>query len=189
MTSAVPRYRHTFQEYLFIEKTSAVKHEYLHGEMYAMAGASAEHVALCAVLVARLFGFAQGGPCRVYGSDFGVRVQASGLATYSDVTVVCGPLEHDSESTIHYTNPTMIFEVLSPATENYDRGEKRKHFQRIESLREYVIVAQDRRHAEKWTREPNGAWKHDVIGPEGSIELQTVGGAIGLADLYRDAGL
>lgn len=189
MTSAAPHHRHTFREYLELEEISGIKHEYLNGEVVAMAGATPEHVALATALAGRLFNLTVGGRCRTYGSDLRVRVRATGLATYPDVAIVCEPLERDPESPTHCTNPVAIFEVLSSSTEAYDRGEKREHYQQIESLREYVILAQDRQHAEKWTRNESGGWKHEVIGPDGALVLETVRGSIALADLYRDAGL
>lgn len=107
----------------------------------------------------------------------------STLRTVSTPAIVCGQLERDSESPTHCTNPTVIFEVLSPNTESYDRGEKREHYQKIESLRDYVIVAQDRPYAEQWTRTGDG-WTHRVIGPGDEIVLESLGGSIPLADLY-----
>ena len=189
MTSAVPHYLHTFREYALIEEFSGVKHEYLGGQVIAMAGATAEHVALCAQLIARLVGLTADSPCRVFGMDLGIRVRATGLATYPDVAVICGPLQTDAESKLHYTNPSVVFEVLSPATESYDRGEKREHYQQIESLREYVILAQDRPYAEKWTRGASGDWQHEVIESDGAINIEAVGGSIALAELYRSARL
>lgn len=185
MTSVVPHYRHTFKEYLLIEKTSEVKHEYLNGEIYVMAGASAAHGRVTARLIAQLVASISGRPCDVYPSDFAIRVRATGLATYPDVAIVCDPAEFDPESPIHCTNPVALFEVLSPSTEAYDRGEKREHYQQIDSLREYVIVAQDRPYAEKWARNASGEWRHEVVGADGKIRLESVNGEVVLADLYR----
>lgn len=189
MTSAAPHHFHTFKEYLLIEEMSGVKHEYLNGEVVAMAGATAEHVALCTALSAHLFRAAAGGPCRVYGTDLGIRVRATGLATYPDVTVICGAPERDPESKLHYTNPAAIFEVLSPATESYDRGEKREHYQQIPSLREYFVLAQDRPHAERWSRDASGGWNHEVISADGEIVVESIGCSFSLPELYRSAGL
>lgn len=189
MTSVVPHYRHTFREYLLIEENSPnVKHEYLDGAIYAMAGSTPEHAALVSELMMKLGAMARG-RCRVFGSDLGVRVVASDLATFPDVTVVYGPIERDSVSKIHYLNPSIICEVLSPSTESYDRGEKREYYQRLESLREYVILAQDRPHAEKWSRGADGRWTHEEIAPDGNIVFDALGASINLADLYRDAAL
>jgi Uma2 family endonuclease len=184
MTSAVSHHRHTFKEYLLIEEMAGVKHEYLNGEIYAMAGGTPEHAALCARVIARLVALTDGGPCNAYTSDLQIRVSATGLATYADAAVICGPLERDPESPTHCINPAVVVEVLSPSTESYDRGEKRKHYQQIESLRDYVIVAQDRPHAEQWTRVADGTWAHRVIDADGEIQLHSIGGSMPLGDLY-----
>ena len=189
MTSAVPRHRYTFKEYLDVEEMSPIRNEYFDGDIYAMAGGTLEHAALCAALIARLGTLTSDSPCLPYTSDLRVRVRATGFATYPDAAVVCGPPERDPESPTHCTNPAVIFEVLSPATESYDRGVKREHYQRIEALREYVVLAQDRPYAEQWTRDERGGWIHRVVQPEGEIVLEVLGGSIPLADLYRAARL
>ncbi len=158
--TVAPRHRYTFRDYLDVEEMSAIRHEFLGGEIYAMAGGTPEHAALCAALIAQLVTLLRGGPCRVYTSDLRVRVRATGLATYPDAAVICGPLERDPDSPTHVTNPTVLFEVLSPGTEEYDRGEKREHYQQIEGLREYVLVAQDARKVDVWRRAGAGAWSH-----------------------------
>lgn len=190
MTSVVPRHhQYTFKEYVALEEMSSIKLEYLDGEIYAMAGGTLEHAALCAALIARLASLTSGTPCLTYTSDLRILVRATGLATYPDAAIVCGPPERDAESPTHCTNPTVVFEILSPATENYDRGVKREHYQQIASLREYVVIAQDRHHAEQWTRDERAGWKHRVIGPDGEIVLEMPAGSIALADLYRAARL
>jgi Uma2 family endonuclease len=187
--TVAPRHRYTFRDYLDVEEMSAIRHEFLNGEIYAMAGGTPEHAALCAALIAQLVTLLRGGPCRVYTSDLRVRVRATGLATYPDAAVICGPLERDPDSPTHVTNPTVLFEVLSPGTEEYDRGEKREHYQQIEGLREYVLVAQDARKVEVWRRAGAGAWSHAVHTAGQTLELASVGGALSVDELYREAGL
>ena len=190
MRSAVPRHhQYTFKEYLDADEMSTIKLEYLNGNIYAMAGGTAEHSAVSARLIAQLVALVGNGPCEAHTSDLRIRVRATGLATYADAAIVCGPVEPDPESPTHCTNPAVIFEVLSPATESYDRGAKREHYQQIDSLREYVIVAQERPHAEQWTRDERGRWTHRVIEGEGEIVLPVPGGSIKLHELYRAARL
>src|SRR5690348_8325952 len=142
--AASSRRHYTLEDYLGVEEMSAVKHEYVDGEIFAMAGGTPEHAALSAAAVV-LFGQKLGrGPCRPYASDLRLRVLATGLATYADATIVCGEPNRDPNSPTHVTNPKVIVEVLSASTEDYDRGEKREQYQRIDALREYVLVAQDR---------------------------------------------
>ena len=187
MTSAVPRHRYTFREYLDLQEIAGVRLEYLDGEIYAMAGGSAAHSAICARLLARLVALTDGGPCEAHTPDFVVRVRATGLATYPDASVVCGAIEPDPDSPNHCANPAILFEILSPGTESYDRGEKREHYQQIESLRDYIVLAQDRVHAEHWTRNNGVGWTHQEIGPDGVIRLAVIGGSITLGELYRRA--
>jgi Uma2 family endonuclease len=117
-------HRYTFRDYLDLEETSSVRHEFLEGEIYGMAGGTPEHAALTMSAGAALLAAARGGPCRVHSSDLRVRVLATGLVTYPDVTVVCGPYETDPDSPTTITNPRVVVEVTSDSTEEYDRGEK-----------------------------------------------------------------
>jgi Uma2 family endonuclease len=189
MATAVPRHRHSFLDYLQVEEMSAVKHEFLDGEIYAMAGGTPEHAALCAALIVLIGAKLRGGPCRVYTSDLRVRVLATGLATYPDASVVCGELERDPESRTHVTNPSVMFEVLSPGTEDYDRGEKREHYQQVASLRAYVVVAQGRRQVEVWQRASDGAWSHRVLGAGDTIDLEVIRCRVAVDELYGEAGV
>jgi Uma2 family endonuclease len=116
-------HHHSFKDYLAVEQISTVRHEYLAGEIYAMAGGSVLHAALSASVLTSLHG-QRGGRCRVYSSDLRIRVLATGLASYPDVAVVCGPAETDPESADTVVNPTAVVEVLSPGTIDYDLGEK-----------------------------------------------------------------
>ncbi len=166
-----------------------MKHEYLDGEIWAMAGGPPEHAALCAALILLVGAQLRGGPCRVYTSDLRVRVSATGLATYPDASVVCGELARDPESRTHVTNPIVLFEVLSPGTEDYDRGEKREHYQRIESLQAYVVLAQDRRHVELWQRCADRSWSHRVFGQRGTVDLVAIRCRLAVDELYAEAGL
>src|SRR4029078_9206247 len=135
--AALHRYR--FADYLALEETSNTKHEFLNGEIYALAGGTPEHAALAGAVSAALLAELRRGPLRVYSSDLRVRVLATGLATYPDVTVVCGALERDPQSPDTVVSPVVVVEVLSPGTESFDRGEKREHYQRIATVREIVL--------------------------------------------------
>lgn len=188
MSFPAPRRRFTFREYLDLEEASNVKHEFFDGEIYAMAGGTPEHAALSVAVSAALFAQLDGSDCRVCSSDLRVRVGRTGLATYTDVTVVCGGLEHDPESPATVTNPTLIAEVLSPGTEDYDRGEKLEHYQQIPSLGECVLLAHDRRRIEVWRRTPEGGWSH-LAAETGEVELSSIGCRLDVEGLYGRAGL
>jgi Uma2 family endonuclease len=121
MSSPAHRTRYSWAEYLALEASSNVKHEFLDGQIYGMAGGTPEHAALAAATIGILFGQLRGGPCRVYDADLRIRVLATSLATYPDAAVVCGPLERDPADPDGVTNPTLLVEVLSSSTEEYDR--------------------------------------------------------------------
>jgi Uma2 family endonuclease len=134
------RPHYSFLEYLQVEQGSTIKHEFLDGEIFAMAGGTPEHAAVAANVIAALHRQLADTGCRVYSSDLRVRVSATGLTTYPDVTIVCGDRETDPRDANTVVNPTLIVEILSPSTAAYDRGEKLAHYQQIPSLREVVLV-------------------------------------------------
>jgi len=185
MTEAI-RQRFDFSDYVSLEENSTVKHEFLGGLVWAMAGGSPDHARIAANITAWISTQLAGRRCAVFSSDLRVRVRATGLATYPDVTVVCGPLEFDPEDPKRHTviNPALIVEILSPSTEEYDRGEKLLHYQQIAALHEVVLVSQAeqrieicRRGADGWALE-TGVFDH--------VHLATLGCDLPLATVYRD---
>jgi Uma2 family endonuclease len=187
VSSPAPRRHYTYGEYLDLDEASNVKLEYYAGNIYAMAGGTPEHAALCLQVGSSLNVQLEGKPCRVYGSDLRVRVRATGLAAYPDISVVCGELERDPEGRDTVLNPTLVVEVLSPSTADYDRGEKREHYQRIPSLREVVLVSHDRRRIEVFRREPK-AWSCQEAGPGQSVVLDSISCRLDVDSLYDRAG-
>src|SRR5882672_11261820 len=174
----------TFAAYLAIEHDSQIKHEFDAGEILAMAGGTARHSAL-AVNVAVALSSPRAAGCTVFQSDMRVRVVATGRATYPDVSMVCGPIEYDSEDTARttITNPVLIVEVLSVTTENGDRGNKWMHYQRIPSLQEYVLVNQEAR-IEIYRRTSSGTWEYFEV-REGALRLAS-GPSLDLSVVYAD---
>lgn len=186
---AALRPRYTFAEYLEIERVSReVKHEYVAGEIFAMAGGSVEHSALATAFVGLLFAHLRGGPCRPHGSDLRISIRAADVATYAGAVVVCDPVERDPESPTHVTNPRIVLEVLSPTTERYDREQKRLYYQQLESLQEYVLVAQDRRRVEVWRRE-GSEWAHSAHAGGERASLTSIGLELDVDALYDAAGV
>jgi Uma2 family endonuclease len=169
-----PRHRYIFEEYLELEEIARVRHEFYDGEIYAMAGGTPEHAAVAASMMAILGRQLVSTPCRVYSSDLRVRVLATGLATYPDVTVICGPSERDPESATHVTNPKVLVEVLSRSTSEYDRGEKLYHYQQIPSLMAIVLVDHDNARIELWTRVDRD-WTEQRFGPGNVVPLEAIG--------------
>jgi Uma2 family endonuclease len=121
---------YTYAEYLGFEASSNVKHEFLDGQIYAMAGGTPEHAALAAAAITLLGPQLRGGECRPYNSDLRVRTP-TGLTTYPDVTVIRGPSEIDASDSLAITNPALIVEVLSRSTEEYDSGDKFEHYRTV----------------------------------------------------------
>jgi len=180
------RQRFTFDEYLLLEEMAEVKHEFLDGEAWAMAGGSPEHAAIIGNVTTLLNVQLRGQRCRVYSTELRVRVKATGLGTYPDVTVVCGRLERDPEDRSGHTaiNPRVLVEVLSPSTEAYDRGEKLSHYQTIPSLEEIVLVAHDR--LEIVRREAGGTWSRHIAGAGQTARLTSIACDLSVAEVYRD---
>jgi Uma2 family endonuclease len=188
MSSAL-RPRYSLAEYLELEEMSeAVKHEYVCGEIFAMAGGSVEHSALATTLSGLLLMHLRGGPCRPHGSDLRLYIERAEVSTYADVSVICDPVERAADSPTLVTNPRVIVEVLSPSTERYDREQKRLYYQQLPSLQEYVLVAQDRRQVEVWRRDGEG-WVHTVHHGGTRVNLPSIAFDLDVNELYTTAGL
>ena len=167
-----PRYR--LGEYLILEDMSNVRHEYLDGQIFAMAGGTPEQGGICANLIALLSNALAGRACRVFTSDVRVRVPATGLDTYPDASVACGRPERDVEDSNALTNPLVLVEVTSPSTEAYDRGEKLEHYKRIPSLQAVLIVAHAETRVDVWRRGSGEEWAVGSVGPEGAVRLESL---------------
>lgn len=142
-----------YAEYLTLERTSPERHEFLRGDVWAMAGGTPEHGRLAMALGRVLAQALQGRPCVVYSSDVRLRVVETDRSTYADTFVVCGPDHRAPDDPDAITNPVLVAEVLSPNTERSDRGEKFAHYQRLSSMLVYVLVSQDSRRIEVFHRQ------------------------------------
>jgi Uma2 family endonuclease len=179
----------SYAEYLAFEASSETKHEYVNGEVFDMAGGTIEHGALSMAVGTALSIALRGRPCRVLSSDVRVRVKATGISTYADVTVVCTRVEVDPDDAHGVLNPALIVEVLSDSTEAYDRGAKAAHYRRIPSLREYVLVSQREPLIEVYRRNERGNWELVAEARRGErAELASCGEVIALDvdEIYRD---
>jgi Uma2 family endonuclease len=157
MGDAVP-HRLTEDEYIALDRAAQTKSEFFDGVMYAMSGGSPRHN-LVATNLARAIGVRlRGKPCIVVNSDQRVLVSETGLYTYPDVTIVCGGMKVHERFSDTMTNPTIVFEVLSPTTEAYDRGERFAQYRARESLREYVLVNPYEPFVEHYARAAHGEW-------------------------------
>jgi Uma2 family endonuclease len=186
MAAATTGTRMTYAHYLAAEERATEKHEFLDGFVYAMAGGTQEHGRLT-LSFARLLGNAlEGRPCAAYSSDVRVRVQATGLTTYPDISVVCGARVSDPADPLAIVDPVLLVEVLSESTEGYDRGEKARHYRQIPSLREYVLVSQRSRRIEVYRRNEAGRWELFEFEAGQQVELASVGCTVDVDAVYRD---
>lgn len=179
-------HRFSFAEYAELIEDSGVKMEFLDGQVWAMSGGSPDHARVTANVTASLTTALKGKPCAVYSPDLRVRSKATGLGTYADVTVICGPIELDPDDPKRHTalNPRVVVDVLSPSTEEYDRGAKLDHYKTIPSLREVVFVAFDKHEIEVVRREAKGSWSTHVVGDTAKLLSLDLG--LSLDDVYYD---
>jgi Uma2 family endonuclease len=177
----------TEEQYLRIEREAECKSEFHDGRMYAMAGASPNHALLTVGMISQLYRQMPSG-CRVFSSDLRIKVAPTGLYTYPDCSVICGDLQYSGDQKDVVLNPLLIVEVLSPSTEAYDRGKKFESYRIIESFREYLLIHQDRRHVEHYSKQDDGSWVlREHSGVEGSVSIARLGATISLGELYAPA--
>lgn len=177
----------TFDEYVLLEERSTVRHEFLDGQVWAMAGGTPDHSGICVNVQSLLSERLRGRRCRVFNTDLRIRVGATGLGTYPDASVICGQLELDPEDAKQHTalNPTLLVEVLRPSTEAYDRGEKLAHYKQVPSVREVMLVAHDERRVDLWRRTERG-WTQLTF-PEGTaVVLESLDCELPVDEIYRD---
>lgn len=177
----------TEDEYLASERLATEKHELINGRIVAMSGATMRHNAICTNLIILLGTRLRGGPCGVLTSDQRTHVPGTGLFTYPDVTVVCGELRTHAKDSHTLLTPTLLVEVLSPSTEAYDRGAKFRHYQSIETLREYLLVGSVERAVEHYRRLPSQTkWElSSYDDPASLIALPALGIELSLAEIYE----
>ena len=183
-------HRYTYADYVALELSSPTKHEFLDGEIYAMAGGSEEHSALAAEVL-RVMGNAVGDrPCRVHTSDLRVYVEATGLATFPDGSVICGALEqHAPSPRATALNPAILLEVTSDSSEEYDTGEKLASYRTIPSLREYVVVSHRERRITVHGRGPDERWTERVAITGGRVDVASLGAVLVVDDVYRSSAV
>ena len=189
--SAVPKPRKlTEAEYLAHERAAAFKSEFFAGELFAMSGARYPHNRAKENLVGELFDRFKGGPCQTLSSDMRVKVSASGLYCYPDIVVVCDPPEFEDENEDTLLNPRVVIEVLSESTERYDRTTKFGHYQRVPSVREYVLVAQDEPLVQRFVRQDDGAWGLvSFAGLGAELQFASVPARVPMRDVYAGVDL
>jgi Uma2 family endonuclease len=157
----------------------------MEGQVFAMAGASREHNLIALNTASDLRRQLRDRDCEVYQSDMRVKVSRTGLYTYPDITVVCGNPEFEDAESDTLLNPTVLFEVLSPSTADYDRGGKFAHYRRLASLQEYVMISQDRPLVEHYLRQPEDQWLlSETTSPQDTLVLPSIDCQLPLSEIY-----
>lgn len=174
------------EDYLALERSADFKSEYFAGEIFAMTGASEPHNLIMISTIRELSTQLKKRPCKLYANDMRVKVSPTGLYTYPDLIVVCSQAARFDDA--HFDtllNPTLIIEVLSDSTEAYDRGRKFEHYRKLESLAEYVLIAQHRPHIESYRRQPDQQWLlTESTGLESTFRLESIDCELALAEVY-----
>ena len=171
----------TEDEYLAAESSAPLRHEFVYGTAYAMAGGSANHNRIAGNLFSRML-TAEGHACQPFISDMKLRLEAGGLYYYPDVMLVCDP--HDDEQQFK-TSPCLVAEVLSPRTDSTDRREKWAAYQKLPSLREYLLLSQDRPYIELYARANLRQWRLTVLEASDTLTLNCISLVLPVQDLYR----
>jgi len=172
-------------EYLERERAAEEKSEYLNGILVAMAGNTFAHDLIKGNIHSELNAQLKGRPCYVFTSDIKVRIERANQFRYPDVSALCGPLQfHDGEKDA-YENPSLIVEVLSKSTGRHDRAQKFALYRFLDSFAEYLLVAQDRMHAELFRKQPDGQWTTEsYTAPDEVVTLESVGCTLRLTEIY-----
>jgi len=186
MTLPQKAHYHTPEEYLAFERAAETKHEYLDGQIYAMAGGSPQHNQICFNLAGEIHPQLKGTSCIGYTSDQKIRTDPMDLFSYPDLTIVCGkPIFHDKHNDV-ILNPKVIIEVLSPRTEDYDRSEKLTRYQAIKSVADYILISQTRPSVEHFVRQKGKRQWLFTIETEMTAEIliASINCKLKLADIY-----
>jgi Uma2 family endonuclease len=171
----------SIEEYLELEEASAVKHEFVGGELFALAGATERHNRIVVNIIAQLWNAIGSSGCHVYGSDMRLRI-ADDAVYYPDVQVVRDPADTEEQ---YKSSPCVVVEVLSPSTQSIDRREKLLAYRRLESLRAYIVVYQDERRVLRYWRDEGNAWWDANIAGNGRVPFPCPEVTLTLDDIYR----
>ena len=177
---------YTSEEYLEFERKSVVRHEYLDGEIYEMAGANKQHNIISTNIVRLLGNQLFDRDCNVFGGDMRVKITATEKYTYPDIVAVCGEENYEDETEDTLLNPSLIIEILSKSTEAYDRGGKFEYYQTIESFQEYILIAQEPFRVEQYVRKDKNIWTYfEFRDSEDVLKFDSIGGELKLKDIYH----
>ncbi|MBV9962643.1 MAG: Uma2 family endonuclease [Parafilimonas sp.] len=180
----------SIEEYLEMENNALEKHEYYQCEVFAMSGAKAPHNEIAGNLYAALHNKLRGKKCKPYNSDQRIHIPANTLFTYPDISIFCGGIITLNDDKVNALNPTVIIEVLSKTTKNYDRGEKFKLYRDIQTLKEYIMVDSETMHFEIFRLNENNHWELEEYNEaDDNIEIRSINENISMAEIYEDVKL
>ena len=183
-------HRYTYGDYVALELSSTTKHEFLDGEIYAMAGGTEEHSALAAEVLRALGNAIGERPCRAHTSDLRIYVEAIGLATCPDGAIICGPLQqHPPSPSATALNPQILVEITSDSSEEYDTTTKLEAYRTIPSLREYIVVSHRERRITVHRRSDEGPWTTRVAISGGSVAVESLALSLRVDDVYRASSI
>lgn len=183
-------HRYTYADYVALELDSSTKHEFFNGEIYAIASRSEEHSALAAEVLGAFRDAVREGPCRVHTSDLRIYVEAAGLATFPDGSVIWGDFEqHEPSPKATALNPMVLLEVTSDSSEEYDTRDKVEHYRSIPSLRDYVLVSHRERRITVHTRSAHGEWATRVAIAGGRVAIRSLNVELSVDEIYRKSSI
>lgn len=186
--NTIPILKYSIDEYLEMEESSLEKHEFYQGEIFAMAGASIPHNEVVSNAFGEVYNhLKKSSNCRVYGSDLKIHALLNSLFTYPDISIICGGIQTLDRYKNVATNPTVLIEVLSPSTQDYDRGSKFKLYRDIPSLQEYILISSMEILVEKHTKQSNNNWLlQEYKNIEDKINISSILLEIKISDLYSN---
>jgi len=180
----------SIDEYLEMENASSEKHEYYQGEIFAISGAKVPHNIIATNLVVALTIKLKGKSCRPFNSDQRIHVEANTLFTYPDISIICGDIITRNNDDYNVLNPTVLIEVLSRSSKNYDGGEKFKLYRNIPTLREYVLVDSESIHIEIFRLNANNHWELEEYNKDSrTILIQAINTPLSIEEIYEGTEL
>jgi Uma2 family endonuclease len=180
----------SIEEYLQFEKESIDKHEYYLGEIFAMSGASNKHVKIHSNLFIALGSLLRGKSCQPYGSDLRIHIPQNSLFTYPDLAIICNELISSDIDEDSFIQPAIIFEILSPSTRQYDRGEKFRLYRAIPNLKEYILIDSESINIEYFGINEKGFWElHEYKSINDQLALPSLSIAISIHEIYEGTKL
>jgi len=183
-TQPIPYF--TPQQYLEMERKADYRSEYYHGEIFPMSAASLDHSRIFHSLASSLYVQLRGRSCEIAGTSLRLQISPDGLYTYPDILVFCGPPQFADSHSDMITDATVIIEVLSPSTENYDRAFKFEQYRRLVSLTDYIVIAQDRIYLEHHTPQADRSWRLvEITDPDAVVSLNSINCTFRVAEVYE----